>query len=96
MNITKHQALTRAALAYLKGEILNLIKDIGLDQDAGIKAGDDEGEALTKLDTYLMRVQRKCKSAMACIYSGNRQKVCLKRDLGGGAGAGTAGFGRGR
>lgn len=40
-------------LAYLKTQILDLIRDIGLDQDAGIDGGDNDLEALEKLDAYL-------------------------------------------
>ncbi len=40
-------------LAHLKKQILELIRDIGLDQDAGIKGDDDDLEALEKLDAYL-------------------------------------------
>lgn len=40
-------------LTYLKKQILELIRDIGLDQDAGIKGDDDDLEALEKLDAYL-------------------------------------------
>ncbi len=37
----------------LKKQILELIADIGLDQDAGISRGESEDSALTKLDAYL-------------------------------------------
>ncbi|QEE47686.1 cobaltochelatase subunit CobN [Rhizobium sp. WL3] len=40
-------------LVLLKKQILELIADIGLDQDAGIAKGDAEDEALEKLDAYL-------------------------------------------
>ena len=40
-------------LVYLKKQILELIRDIGLDQDAGITGKDDDLEALEKLDAYL-------------------------------------------
>jgi cobaltochelatase CobN len=37
----------------LKGQILDLVRDIGLDQDAGIAPGDDDDLALEKLDAWL-------------------------------------------
>lgn len=37
----------------LSRQILELVADIGLDQDAGIAKGESEGEALKKLDAYL-------------------------------------------
>ncbi|SMC82078.1 cobaltochelatase subunit CobN [Rhizobium sp. RU36D] len=40
-------------LKLLKKQILELIADIGLDQDAGIAAGEAEDVALQKLDAYL-------------------------------------------
>ncbi|HEX2019995.1 MAG TPA: cobaltochelatase subunit CobN, partial [Aurantimonas sp.] len=40
-------------LELLKGRILDLVRDIGLDHDAGITAGDGEAAALAKLDAYL-------------------------------------------
>ncbi len=40
-------------LVLLKKQILELIADIGLDQDAGIAKGDAEDQALEKLDAYL-------------------------------------------
>ena len=40
-------------LKLLKGQILNLVRDIGLDQDAGIAPGDDDDLALEKLDAWL-------------------------------------------
>lgn len=40
-------------LLRLKGQILDLVRDIGLDRDAGIHAHDDEDMALQKLDAYL-------------------------------------------
>ncbi|MDO9418694.1 cobaltochelatase subunit CobN [Pararhizobium sp.] len=40
-------------LKLLRKKILELIRDIGLDQDAGIAAGDGEDTALEKLDAYL-------------------------------------------
>ncbi|WP_421858313.1 cobaltochelatase subunit CobN [Oricola sp.] len=40
-------------LKVLKRQILNLVRDIGLDHDAGIAARDDSEEALAKLDAYL-------------------------------------------
>ncbi|MCQ0989498.1 cobaltochelatase subunit CobN [Jiella marina] len=40
-------------LTLLKTQILDLVRDIGLDQDAGIGDGDAEDSALEKLDAYL-------------------------------------------
>ena len=40
-------------LKLLKGQILDLIRDIGLDSDAGISSGDSDDTALEKLDAYL-------------------------------------------
>lgn len=40
-------------LVFLKKQILELIADIGLDQDAGIAEGEAEDQALEKLDAYL-------------------------------------------
>ncbi|MDQ0455892.1 cobaltochelatase CobN [Rhizobium paknamense] len=40
-------------LALLKRQILDLVVDIGLDQDAGIAKGDEADQALEKLDAYL-------------------------------------------
>ena len=40
-------------LKLLKGQILNLVRDIGLDADAGIAPGDDDDLALEKLDAWL-------------------------------------------
>ena len=40
-------------LKLLKGQILELVRDIGLDQDAGITPGDDDDLALEKLDAWL-------------------------------------------
>ena len=40
-------------LKLLKGQILDLVRDIGLDQDAGIAEGDDDDLALEKLDAWL-------------------------------------------
>ncbi|MEX3009936.1 cobaltochelatase subunit CobN [Hoeflea sp. TYP-13] len=40
-------------LRLLKGQILDLIRDIGLDMDAGISSGDSDDAALEKLDAYL-------------------------------------------
>ena len=40
-------------LTLLKSRILDLVRDIGLDHDAGIAAGEGEETALTKLDAYL-------------------------------------------
>ena len=44
-------------LVLLKKQILELISDIGLDQDAGISAGDDENRKLEKLDGYLCELK---------------------------------------
>lgn len=44
-------------LVLLKKQILELIADIGLDQDAGISAGDDENAKLEKLDGYLCELK---------------------------------------
>ncbi|OCW57606.1 cobaltochelatase subunit CobN [Hoeflea olei] len=40
-------------LKLLKGQILDLVRDIGLDADAGIAEGDDDDLALEKLDAWL-------------------------------------------
>ncbi|MEM5491551.1 cobaltochelatase subunit CobN [Hoeflea sp. AS16] len=40
-------------LKLLKGQILDLVRDIGLDADAGIVPGDDDDLALEKLDAWL-------------------------------------------
>ncbi|MBO0663551.1 cobaltochelatase subunit CobN [Jiella sp. MQZ9-1] len=40
-------------LTLLKSEILGLVRDIGLDHDAGIGAGENDETALAKLDAYL-------------------------------------------
>ncbi|MGU3400712.1 cobaltochelatase subunit CobN [Brucellaceae bacterium D45D] len=40
-------------LVRLKAQILDLVRDIGLDRDAGIHAHDDEDMALQKLDAFL-------------------------------------------
>ncbi|MEQ8306735.1 MAG: cobaltochelatase subunit CobN [Hoeflea sp.] len=40
-------------LKLLKGQILNLVRDIGLTEDAGIAEGDDDDLALEKLDAWL-------------------------------------------
>jgi cobaltochelatase CobN len=40
-------------LRLLKGQILDLVRDIGLDQDAGIVKSDPDDLALEKLDAYL-------------------------------------------
>jgi len=40
-------------LKLLKGQILDLVRDIGLDADAGIVSGDDDDLALEKLDAWL-------------------------------------------
>ena len=44
-------------LVLLKKQILELIGDIGLDQDAGIVEGDGENEKLEKLDGYLCELK---------------------------------------
>ncbi|WHS94481.1 cobaltochelatase subunit CobN [Sinorhizobium kummerowiae] len=40
-------------LRLLSRQILDLVRDIGLDHDAGIEKGDSENQALEKLDAYL-------------------------------------------
>ena len=44
-------------LTYLKKQILELIEDIGLDEDAGISSGDNDLEKLEKLDGYLCELK---------------------------------------
>ena len=44
-------------LVYLKKQILELIEDIGLDQDAGISPADSDGDKLEKLDGYLCELK---------------------------------------
>jgi len=44
-------------LTYLKKQILELIEDIGLDEDAGIASGDNDLEKLEKLDGYLCELK---------------------------------------
>ena len=44
-------------LTYLRGEILNLMADTGLDEDAGLKKGEAGDEALQKLDAYLCELK---------------------------------------
>ncbi|MEE9375102.1 MAG: cobaltochelatase subunit CobN [Rhizobiaceae bacterium] len=44
-------------LQYLRGEILNLLSDTGLDEDAGIVKGDGDDGALQKLDAYLCELK---------------------------------------
>ncbi|MFD0917733.1 cobaltochelatase subunit CobN [Pseudahrensia aquimaris] len=44
-------------LAYLKKQIVDLMRDTGLQQDAGIADSDDEGAALEKLDAYLCELK---------------------------------------
>ncbi len=44
-------------LSYLQGEILNLMRDTGIDQDAGIRDEDEESGALEKLDAYLCELK---------------------------------------
>ena len=44
-------------LDYLRGEILNLMQDTGLDEDAGLKKGEAGDSALQKLDAYLCELK---------------------------------------
>ncbi|MEE9314049.1 MAG: cobaltochelatase subunit CobN [Rhizobiaceae bacterium] len=44
-------------LNYLRGEILNLMRDTGLDEDAGIAKTDGDDGALQKLDAYLCELK---------------------------------------
>ncbi len=44
-------------LKHLRGRILDLVRDIGLDQDAGIGREDGEETALEKLDAYLCELK---------------------------------------
>lgn len=44
-------------LRFLKPRILDLVRDAGLDQDAGIAASDDDDIALEKLDAYLCELK---------------------------------------
>jgi len=44
-------------LVLLKKQILELIEDIGLDQDAGIVEGDEDNSKLEKLDAYLCELK---------------------------------------
>ncbi len=44
-------------LKLLRGQILDLVRDIGLDQDAGIASSDDNDTALEKLDAYLCELK---------------------------------------
>ncbi len=44
-------------LAVLRDEILDLAGRLGLDRDCGIAAGEDAGEALSKLDGYLCELK---------------------------------------
>ena len=44
-------------LNYLKSEILDLMRDTGLDRDAGIESGEETGQALEKLDAYLCELK---------------------------------------
>ena len=44
-------------LAVLRDEILDLVARLGLDRDCGIAAGEDAGEALSKLDAYLCELK---------------------------------------
>jgi cobaltochelatase CobN len=43
----------RRRLSQLRIRILDLVRDVGLDQDAGINAADDTDAALQKIDAYL-------------------------------------------
>ncbi|MEM7302993.1 MAG: cobaltochelatase subunit CobN [Pseudomonadota bacterium] len=43
----------RRRLKHLKTQILDLVRDIGLDEDAGIAADDADSDALEKLDAHL-------------------------------------------
>ncbi len=44
-------------LDYLRKEILNLMRDTGIDQDAGIQKDEEEAGALEKLDAYLCELK---------------------------------------
>ena len=44
-------------IAYLKPRILDLVRDAGLDLDAGIAEADDDDTALEKLDAYLCELK---------------------------------------
>ncbi|MAU97191.1 MAG: cobaltochelatase subunit CobN [Fulvimarina sp.] len=44
-------------LVLLKSQILDLVRDIGLDHDAGIAAGEGDEAALEKLDAYLCELK---------------------------------------
>lgn len=44
-------------LAYLKRQILELVRDIGLDRDAGIARTDSDDTALERLDAYLCELK---------------------------------------
>ena len=44
-------------LRVLRDDILELVARLGLDRDCGIAAGEDAGEALTKLDAYLCELK---------------------------------------
>ena len=44
-------------LRVLRDDILDLIARLGLDRDCGIAAGEDAGEALSKLDAYLCELK---------------------------------------
>ncbi|MGI9366793.1 MAG: cobaltochelatase subunit CobN [Rhizobiaceae bacterium] len=44
-------------LSYLKSEILDLLRDSGLDRDAGIEEGESETGSLEKLDAYLCELK---------------------------------------
>ena len=44
-------------LRTLRDDILDLVVRLGLDRDCGIAAGEDAGEALAKLDTYLCELK---------------------------------------
>ena len=44
-------------LHVLRGDILDFVARLGLDRDCGIAAGEDAGEALSKLDAYLCELK---------------------------------------
>ena len=44
-------------LAVLRDEILDLVARLGLDRDCGIAAGEEAGDALSKLDAYLCELK---------------------------------------
>lgn len=67
-------------LVYLKKQILELIEDIGLDEDAGISSGDDDLEKLEKLDGYLCELKEMQIRDGLHIF-GEAPKGRLKHDL---------------